>query len=135
MKSQILIAVALAGAGLQSLAAQQLTPRQLFYKDDAEAKPAAAPAKAAPSKAAPKAAPKKTAPAAGVKSDPQPAPVASGTPRLDPPVATPGRSDAPQATTAAFVQKPLGLRYALSKVVDGAESEVSPTATFRSGDK
>lgn len=118
MNRNVWMIVAGLAAGAGALVAQELTARQLFYKEDA-APPKAAP-KAPPKKAAPKkAAPKPAAPAApAVETTPAP-------PR--PPV---------QATSAAYVtsERPLGLRYALVQVRDGAESEVDPSATFRSGD-
>jgi hypothetical protein len=89
-------------------AAQTLTARQLFYKEDAEVKPA------------PKAAPKATA-----KTTPRPATSEVPTPAQPVPV----------VTNAAFTpDRPLGLRCALVKVTDGLESEVNPTAAFHSGD-
>jgi uncharacterized protein DUF4384 len=104
-------------------ASQTLTPRQLFYQEDADPKPAA---KAAPPKATPKAVPK-TAPKAAAKSTPPPASATSEVPTPAQPV--------PVVTNAAFMpDKPLGLRYALVKVTDGVESEVNPSATFHSGD-
>jgi hypothetical protein len=62
------------------------------------------------------------------------APPASG---ASPSVADAPQPEPPRVTTAAYseTEKPLGLRYALAKLVDGAEQEVSPTATFRSGDQ
>jgi hypothetical protein len=103
------------GAG--ALAAQELTARQLFYKDEAPAP-----------KTAPKAAPKRAA--APRKTVVSPAPTPSPAPA--PPQATP----APQAISAAYVgDHPLGLRYALVQVSNGVESEVNPTATFHSGDQ
>jgi hypothetical protein len=113
------------GALAAALAAQELTPRQLFYQDEA-------PAKAAP-KAAPKAASKK-APAKAAKAEaPKPAPApATATPT---PVVAP--VEPPQVVNAAYTstERPLGLRYALVQVAGGAEREVSPSATFRSGDQ
>jgi hypothetical protein len=96
-------------------AAQSLTPRQLFYKEDAEAKPA-------PKAAAPKATPK--APPKAVVHTPPPTSE----------VPTPARP-VPVVSNAAYTpEKPLGLRYALVKVTEGVESEINPTATFHSGD-
>ena len=106
---------------VSSLAAQDLTPRQLFYQDDAAPKPAAK--KASPKKAPPKAAAPKAAPEP-VAATPTPAPAATPEP--------------PRVINAAYsadTAKPLGLRYAVVQVVNGAEQEVSPTATFRSGDQ
>jgi hypothetical protein len=117
----------LVGGSLIALAwaaAQELTPRQLFYQDEAPAKaaPKAAPKKSTSGKkaAAPKAAPPET-------PKPEPAPVAA-------PTSTP---EPPRVVNAAYAanEKPLGLRYALAQVVNGAEHEVSPTATFKSGDQ
>jgi hypothetical protein len=108
---------------LSTLAAQELTPRQLFYQDEAPAKPAP---KAAPKKApAKKAAPPKTAQPA----PPTPEPVATTRPTPAP--------EPPRVNNAAYTAdaKPLGLRYALVQVVNGVDQEVSPTATFRSGDQ
>jgi len=98
-----------------SLPAQTLTPRQLFYKEDPEAKPAPKPAA--------KPAPKKSAPKASAK--PATSEVATPTPQI------------PQVQSATYTpERPLGLRYALVKLdSNGAETEVSPTAPFRSGDK
>ena len=107
-----LISVVLLSTGSYA-AAQTLTPRQLFYKEDAEAKPAAVP------KATPKTTPKSTA---------------HTTPPATSEVPAPARP-APLVSNAAYApQKPLGLRYALVKVTDGVESEVNPGATFHSGD-
>jgi len=117
MKRSFWILVGCAGA----LAAQELTPRQLFYKDEA----------AAPPKAAPKSQMKR--PAGAKKTEAKtatPPPAAAPAPGA-PPAVLP-----PQAISAAYVSgdRPLGLRYALTQVVNGAESEVNPTATFHSGD-
>lgn len=116
-------------------AAQDLTPRQLFYQDSAPAKPAQAAAKTAPkkdSKTAPKAPPKKTAPDKTVIGDPQPESAA-------PPVVV---DSAPRTAPARVInashsvdERPLGLRYALAQLLNGAEREVSPEATFRAGDQ
>jgi hypothetical protein len=105
------------------LGAQTLTPRQLFYSDDNDPKAAAKPAaKTAPAKAAPKAAPK-----AVTKSTPPSAPATSEVPTPPQPV--------PVVTNAAYTpERPLGLRYALAKVTDGVETEVSPSEAFHSGD-
>ena len=118
MNSRVIAAISIAFACAQSTAAQTLTARQLFYKDDAEAKPVPKPApKAAPKKSPPKAAPKPTTPA----------PASSEVPTA--------KQESIGVHSAAYTaERPLGLRYALVKVVDGAESEVSPTATFHSGD-
>lgn len=108
--------------------AQELTPRQLFYDDEAPAKPAP--------KAAPKAAPKKSAPPKAAKTQPPATPPASGGAPAGGAVAP--RSEPIQVSNAAYstvAERPLGLRYALVKVVSGVEQEVSPTATFRSGDQ
>jgi hypothetical protein len=104
---------------LATLAAQDLTPRQLFYQDDAPAKPA--PKKAPAKKAAP---PKKAATPPKAPAEPS-QPVAITTP------------EPPRVINASYTAepKPLGLRYALVQVVNGVEQEVSPTATFRSGDQ
>ncbi|HUB32728.1 MAG TPA: DUF4384 domain-containing protein, partial [Bryobacteraceae bacterium] len=133
---KIAICTLLLAAGWQ-LPAQELTARQLFYqKDDAAANPPAQPAKPAPSakpapkKVARKAAPK-PAPAPAVQdanaSSPAPAPTSAETAPPAPPI---------PVTNAAYVQteSPLGLRYALVQVVNGAEREVSPQSTFHSGD-
>jgi hypothetical protein len=123
MNRKVWLVMAGLAAGAGALVAQELTARQLFYKGDAEpAKPAAkAPAKkSAPKKTEAKAAPKVAAPA----------PTAPSTEVATPP------SRPVQATSAAYVtsDRPLGLRYAVVQVKDGAESEVSPEATFHSGD-
>jgi hypothetical protein len=112
-----------------ALVAQELTPRQLFYKDDA-----------APAKAAPKA-PKKGSSSKGPKAEPKGATPAPAAPQTS---AETGSGNVsiklqggvpPQAQTVAYTgERPLGLRYALVQVMNGAESEVSPTATFHSGD-
>jgi outer membrane biosynthesis protein TonB len=111
------------------LAAQELTPRQLFYQDDAAPKPAP---KAATKKAPPKkAAPPKAAPTESPKPVPTPEPVA-----IAPAPTT--THEPPRVTNAAYSAgepRPVGLRYALVQVVNGAEQEVNPTATFRSGDQ
>jgi hypothetical protein len=121
MKLRIVAAVLLSTASYA--AAQTLTARQLFYKDDAEVKPTPKAPAAAP-KAAPKSAPKT---AANSTPKPAPAPPTSEVPTPAQPV--------PVVTSAAYTpEKPLGLRYALVKVTEGLESEVSPTATFHSGD-
>ncbi len=104
-------------SALAFLAAQELTPRQLFYQEEAP-------------KAAPKAAPKKAAPpktAAKQQTPKQPAPSVVETPR----------QDLPQVINAAYTapEKPLGLRYALVQLVNGNEQEVNPSATFRSSDQ
>jgi hypothetical protein len=116
MKHSFWILLGCAGA----LVAQELTPRQLFYKDDA----------APPPKPAPKSQMKRPAPAKKVeaKTTPPPAAPAPSTPAPS--------SPAPKVMSAAYVteERPLGLRYALTQVVNGAEAEVSPTATFHSGD-
>jgi hypothetical protein len=98
-------------------AAQTLTARQLFYKEDAETKPA--PKAPAAARAAPKAV-KKSAHAA-------PPPAAAGVPTAAQP--------APVGTNPGYVpEKPLGLRYSLVKVTVDGETEVSPDETFHSGD-
>lgn len=124
-------------AGFAVLVAQELTPRQLFYQEDAAPKPA--PAAKAPPKAAPKKAPppKAAPPKAAAKQDPAPTPAtATPAPAISAVAETP-RPEPPRVISAAFsaTEKPLGLRYALVQVVNGAEQEVSPTATFRSGDQ
>jgi hypothetical protein len=104
-----------------SLPAQTLTPRQLFYKDEGDPKPAP--------KAAPKAAAKKAAPKAAKSEAPKPAPAPAEAPK---PPAEPAR-----ASNAAYVstERPLGLRYSVVQVANGGtESEVSPTAMFHAGD-
>jgi Domain of unknown function (DUF4384) len=104
-------------------AAQTLTPRQLFYQDDAEVKPAPKPGaapKPAP-KAPPKAAPQSTA------KRPSPPPATSE-------VATPPHPPAVVTNATYGMEKPLALRYALARVTGGVESEVDPGATFHSGD-
>lgn len=118
MKS-IYVAITAVAACAGALAAQELTARQLFYQQDAApAKPAA---KAAPKKAAPK----KTE----AKRAPRPAPPAV-------PSAPTVEAPAPQAISAAYVMdRPLGLRYALVQVANGAEAEVDPAGAFRSGDQ
>src|SRR5215472_4537554 len=89
--------------------AQTLTPRQLFYSDDNDPKPAAKPA---PKTAAPKAVPKSTA-----RSDPKPPT------RSTSEVPSPAQP-APVVSNAVYTpDKPLGLRYALVKVTEGVESE------------
>jgi hypothetical protein len=106
------------------LAGQALTPRQLFYQDDAPPKPA-------PKAVTKKAPPKKAAPPKTAQPEPtQPEPVATSRPTSAP--------EPPRVTNAAYSAgdpRPLGLRYALVQVVNGAEQEVNPTATFRSGDQ
>lgn len=115
---------------LAMASSQELTPRQLFYQEEApppKAAPKTAPKKSAPPKkaAAPKAAPA-AAPAADAALKAAPAPVVSVTP-----------AEPPRVINAAFesTEKPLGLRYALVQVVNGAEQEVSPSAMFKSGDQ
>jgi hypothetical protein len=108
---------------LSTLAAQDLTPRQLFYQDDA-----------APPKPAPKAAPKKSTPKKAPPKTAAPEPVAA-TPTPPPAPTTPEPPRVINAAYSADTPKPLGLRYAVVQVVNGAEQEVSPTATFRSGDQ
>ncbi len=117
-----LIGLMLGIAGAHSLAAQGLTARQLFYKDEPEAKPAP--------KAAPKTPPRKSPAKAAPKSDAKPAP--ASVPTSEVPTPKPVPSQVQNATYAE--ERPLGLRYALMQVVNGAESEVSPTATFHHGD-
>jgi hypothetical protein len=117
MKRSFWILLGCAGAW----AAQELTPRQLFYKDDAAPAP----------KAAPKSQMKR--PAATKKAEPKTAttpPAAAAAPEAAP------SAPAPKVMSAAYVSqdRPLGLRYALTQVVNGAEAEVNPTATFHSGD-
>jgi len=130
---KIAICTLLLAAGWQ-LPAQELTARQLFYqKDDAAANPPAQPAKPAPSA---KPAPKKVARKAAPKPAPAPAvqDANASTPALAP---APAQAAPPvTVTNAAYVQteSPLGLRYALVQVVNGAEREVSPQSTFHSGD-
>src|SRR4051812_43421408 len=127
---------------VQALPAQGLTARQLFYKDEPEVKAvppkatAPTPAPKTTPKAAPKA-PRKTL-TAGPRTIPEslPTPEARPIPEASPTSEIPTRQPEPiPVQKAAYVsERPLGLRYALVKVTDGAESEVSPTATFRSGD-
>src|SRR5262249_30494619 len=114
MTHRIIPILALALA--QSLPAQTLTARQLFYKED-DPKPVP--------KAAPKQTPKKAPPKAA-KSEPKPAPTEVPTPAPEP----------ARVQNAAYTseERPLGLRYALVQVTNGVESEVSPSATFHSGD-
>jgi hypothetical protein len=95
---------------------QGLTARQLFYQEEAK------PASKAASKTAAKKAPAKVAPKAAAAPAPS-APVASESP-------LPARN----ASYAPSAERPLGLRYSVAQVVNGAESEVAPSATFRSGD-
>ena len=107
-------------------AAQELTPRQLFYQEEAS--------KPAP-KAAPKTAPKKAAPPKTAKQE---APPSAKPTQPDAPAVPPTQTQEPtRVINAAYSgsERPLGLRYALVQVVNGAEQEVSPTATFRSGDQ
>src|SRR5262249_26481612 len=111
--------------------AQELTPRQLFYQEEA---PKPAP-KAAPKAPAKKAAPPKTAKQEAAKP---PASAAAATaPAATPALADAPRHEPPSVINAAYTEseKPLGLGYALGQVVNGGEQEVSPTATFRSGDQ
>jgi hypothetical protein len=117
-------ALSMCGALAAALAAQELTPRQLFYQDEAPAKPAP--------KAAPNAAPKK-APVKAAKTEP-PSPVRA-TPNAAPVPATTPAEPARVVNAAYTDERPVGLRYALVQVVGGAEREVSPSATFRSGDQ
>ena len=118
-----LLALAVAGA-------QELTPRQLFYQEEApkpapKAAPKTAPKKAAPPKTAKQERPKQ--PASAPTPAPAPAPVVAQAPPQEP----------PRVINAAYTatDKPLGLRYALVQILNGAEQEVSPTATFKSGDQ
>jgi hypothetical protein len=106
---------------LAMVGAQELTPRQLFYQEEAPKPAPKAPAakKASPPKTAKQQPPKQAAP-------PQ-APATVETPRQEPPVVINAAYSGPE--------KPIGLRYALVQIVNGAEQEVSPTATFRSGDQ
>ena len=118
-------ALSMCGELATALVAQELTPRQLFYQDEAPAKPAP--------KAAPKAAPKKSPVKAAKAEAPRPVPA---TPAAAPvPATTP--AEPARVVNAAYTpdERPLGLRYALVQVVGGAEREVSPSATFRSGDQ
>jgi len=117
MKHTFWILLGCAGAW----AAQELTPRQLFYKDDAAPAPKAAPKSQMKRPAGTKKTEAKT-------STPPAAPAST-------PESTPS-APAPKVMSAAYVNddRPLGLRYALAQVVNGAEAEVSPTATFHSGD-
>jgi len=110
-----------ATVAVHALPAQTLTARQLFYKDSAK-----------------ETAENKQAPTGGPKAAPRPQPK----PKPKPPkpsnstgaaVPTP-KPEPAQVRTAAYSEHPLGLRYAVVKVADGAETEVSPTATFHSGD-
>src|SRR4051794_26014339 len=123
MTYRIVPTVLLTLAAVHTLPAQNLTARQLFYKEDADAKPAAT--TPAPPKTPPKAAPKKAAPKA-IPAPPK-APTSSE-------VATPRVESVPVQSAAYTSERPMGLRYALVQVVNGVESEVSPTATFHSGD-
>jgi hypothetical protein len=115
--------------------AQELTPRQLFYKEDAGARPAEPPKSAAKAskKAAPKPAPAPSTPKpeSGAAS-PAPAPVAA--PADIPPPPSPARATAAVYNAAMTDQRPLGLRYALVQVANGGETEVNPGGTFHSGD-
>src|SRR5262245_57789298 len=120
----------LLAAGLLALAvagAQELTPRQLFYQEEAP--------KPAP-KAAPKTAPKKAAPPKTAKQE-TPKKPAQTQPAAQPDIRAGGaevtQPERPTVINAAYndSQRPLGLRYALVQIVNGAEQEVSPTATFR----
>lgn len=124
MKTAILIALLAAG----QLSAQELTARQLFYQNDEAAKPAATPAP-----------PPKPAPKKKVAKKPRPKPAAQPAPTEAAPAPAPSESAAsptPMVTAAAYVpgEAPLGLRYALVQVVNGAEREVNPQSTFHSGD-
>ena len=118
-----------------AVSAQELTPRQLFYKDSTEAKPrqpAPPPAAPKPAVSAKKAAKK---PPVKPKTEPETAAAtAASTPTEMPPAA----QTVPSAKSAQFIPtetvQPLGLRYALVKVVNGAEAETNPSDWFRSGD-
>jgi hypothetical protein len=117
-------------------AAQELTPRQLFYQDDAPAKPATAPPKAAPKSAPKKAAPARTPPSrTAPKAEAKPEAAAPAQEVRSAPAA--GIETPVRVTPASYetVERPLGLRYALVQVANGAEREVSPDATFRAGDQ
>jgi hypothetical protein len=122
MKRSFWILLGCAGA----LAAQELTPRQLFYKDDAPA-PKPAPKSQMKRPAGTKKAEAKTTTPQSTLPDGR----GSDSAREGAPAAP-----APKVMSAAYVggDRPLGLRYALTQVVNGAEAEVSPTATFHSGD-
>jgi hypothetical protein len=119
-----LLAVAIMGA-------QELTPRQLFYQEE-QPKPAP---KAAPKAPAKKAAPPKTAKQEAPKLPASAPPAAIS--EVASPVLDAQRPEPPRVINAAYSasERPLGLRYALAQIVNGAEQEVSPTGMFRSGDQ
>lgn len=124
----------LIAAGAAMLPAQTLTPRQLFYSSDAPPKPQAAP----PAATAPKTAPRKKA-VVKKAQPPKAAPAEVPVQPVEAEVAAP--STAPVMVTAATyttgqpqAQSPLGLRYALIRVVDGVEHEAGPNDVFHSGD-
>src|SRR4051812_27898595 len=99
----------LALAAVQSLPAQNLTARQLFYKEEPDAKPA-------PARPVVKTQPKKSPSKTGPKTAPSQ-------------VATPAPEAALVQNAVYTEERPLGLRYALVRVADdGAESEVSSAA-------
>src|SRR3954452_13419579 len=112
MTYKIVSASLLALAAVQSLSAQDLTARQLWIGKEPDAKPA----------------PRKSA----LKTDHKKSPK-----KPDPNAAT--STPAPEAAlvqNAAYAdERPLGIRYALVRYDNGAEPEVSSTATFRSGDR
>jgi hypothetical protein len=117
------------GAALAAaIVAQELTPRQLFYQEEAPAKPVA--------KAAPKAAPKKVAAKVVKVEAPKPAQTAAAQEPDSAPAPLPA-AEPPRVINASYTaaDRPLGLRYALVQVAQGSEREVSPSATFRAGDQ
>jgi hypothetical protein len=125
---------------------KELTARELFYVPAAAPKPAATPP--APARHT---APPKTVAKAPVKP---PVQTASRTPKTTPPPAPPSIVPGPGATIvspdgtgvitvsaprrtapAPTAGPPLGLRYTITKLIDGKMAEVSPESVFRAGDR
>jgi hypothetical protein len=143
--------VAIAAACLNAQPAakpKELTARELFYV--AAEGPKAAPQKLPAAKAAPAKPPAKAPVQVAVKP-PRPAPTLTpGTPAVGAPVrtappTTPASPDGTAIITASAPMRrtapapasgpPLGLRYTITKLIDGQMTEVSPDTVFRSGDR
>lgn len=128
MRIIVVCAVMLAAAGLE-FAQGQLTPRQLWYKDDAEVKPRPADPAAKAETSRP--------PDAAVRPDP-PRPKSGARAKPVRPVKSVSQPKLPYGGPVSYVQagsKPLLLRYSLLRIVDGSPEEVGLDTTFRSGDQ
>jgi hypothetical protein len=107
-----------------SAAAQQLTPREIFYGQNRPAAKAEAPkAKRAPAPATPPAASPAKSSEDMAHSNPQPAPVKDEAQRA-------------KVVNVAETVRPLGLKYTLLKRTEAGEyNQVDPDSTFVNGDQ